>query len=196
MTSASPDCDVTFIVRTLDDEERVGHALLRIARYLAAHELRAEILVADEGSGDNTVAVAVMLRRQIRQIVVLHAAPGCGFRDACQRARGRVIVLADARTEAPLAPLGFALGRLRDGLDVVALGGRYLVARRTRAWRAFDALVGRRDAEAPMPMTAVERRFLRRARQLGLACTVTHRTPGRWRRWWQALRPSARTAPA
>jgi hypothetical protein len=194
MTIASPDCDVTFIVRTVDDEERVGHVLGRIARYLAAHQLHAEILVADEGSGDNTVAVAVMLRRQLREIAVLHAPPGCGFRDGCQRARGRVIVLADARTDAPLAPLGFALGRLRDGLDVVALGGRYLVLRRTRAWRAFDALVGPRDAK--MAMTVVERRFLRRARQLGLACTVTHRTPRRWLRWWQALRPSARTAPA
>ena len=79
---------------------------------------------------------------------MLHADKGDGFRHACQRARGRVIVLADARTDAPLAAVGYALGRLRDGLDVVALGGRYLVLRRTRAWRAFDALVGRRDAKA------------------------------------------------
>ncbi|HXU73423.1 MAG TPA: glycosyltransferase [Polyangia bacterium] len=170
MQSASPDCDVTFIVRTLDDEERIGHVLGRIARYLGAHHLTAEIVVADEGSGDNTVAVAIMLRRRIREIAVLHTSPGCGFRDACQRARGRVIVLADARTDAPLGAVGYALGRLRDGLDVVALGGRYLVMRRTRAWRAFEALVGRRDP------VAVETRFLRRARQLGLACTVTHRT--------------------
>lgn len=195
MTSASPDCDVTFIVRTSDDEERVGHVLGRIARYLAAHELHAEIIVADEGSGDNTVAVAVMLRRQLRQIVVLHAAPGAGFRDGCLRARGRVIVLADARTDAPLAPLGYALGRLRDGLDVVALGGRYLVFRRTRAWRAFDALVARRDLDAS-PIETVERRFVRRARQLGLEYAVTHRTKRRWQRWWRALRPSPKVAPA
>jgi hypothetical protein len=168
MTSASPD--VTFIVRTSDDEERIGHTLSRVSRYLGAQHLSAEILVADEGSGDNTVAVAVMLRRQIREIAVIHAAPGCGFRDACQRARGRIVVLADARTDAPLGAVGYAFGRLREGLDVVALGGRYLVFRRTRAWRAFDALVGRRD-----PL-AVEQRFLRRAKQLGLACAVTKRT--------------------
>ena len=89
-----------------------------------------------------------MLRRRIREIDILHAEPGAGFRDACQRARGRVLVLSDARTDAPLGAVGFALGRLRDGLDVVALGGRYLVLRRTRAWRAFDALVGRRDPRA------------------------------------------------
>jgi glycosyltransferase involved in cell wall biosynthesis len=176
MASASPDCDVTFIVRTFEDEERIGHVLRRTARYLAAHQLSAEIVVADEGSGDNTVAVAIMLRRQIREIRVLHCEPGVGIRDACQRARGRVIVVADARTDAPLGAVGYALGRLRDGLDVVALGGRYLVMRRTRAWRAFDALVGRRRDPV-----ALERRFLRRARQLDLACTVTHRT--RRRRW-------------
>ena len=106
---------------------------------------------------------------------MLHSEPGSGFRDACQRARGRVIVLADARTDAPLGAVGYALGRLRDGLDVVALGGRYLVLRRTRAWRAFDALVGRRDPRrarealpAPRPPARPD-------------CTVTHRT--RRRAW-------------
>ena len=187
MTSASPDCDVTFIVRTFDDEERIGHVLGRIARYLAAHRLSAEIIVADEGSGDNSVAVAIMLRRQIREIAVLHTEPGAGFRDACQRARGRVLVLGDARTDAPLAAVSYALGRLREGLDVVALGGRFLVMRRTRAWRAFDALAGRRDA------LAVEKRFLRRARQLGLACAVTHRTRRRpsWLRLFAFRGPRA-----
>src|SRR5579863_8864556 len=158
----TPDVDVTFIVRSCDDEERIGHVLRRAHAYLRQHRLTAEI-------------------------VVRHALPGHGFFDACQRARGRVIVLADARTEAPLAPLGYALGRLRDGLDVVALGGRYLVMRRTRTWRAFEALrVTRRD-----PLL-VQRRFLRRARQLDLACVVTERKrKPRWR-LWHVLRPTAR----
>jgi hypothetical protein len=167
------DYDVTFVLRTFDDEERVGHALRRAAAWLAARRLSAEIIVADEGSGDNTVAVAVMLRPQVRQVAVLHCDPGAGFHDACQRARGRVVVLADARTDAPLASIGYALGRLAEGLDLVALGGRYLVFRRTRAWRAFDALWTRR--RDPL---AVERRFVRRARSLGLACVVTQR-PGK-----------------
>jgi hypothetical protein len=180
----TPDVDVSFIVRTCDDEERLGHVVRRAWAYLRAHRLTAEIVIADEGSGDNTVAVAIMLRPLVRELVVRHAAPGQGFFDGCQRARGRVIVLADARTEAPLAPLGYALGRLREGLDVVALGGRYLVMRRTRAWRAFEALrVTRRD-----PL-AVQRRFMRRARQLGLTCVVTERARRRrWTRLWRAFR--------
>lgn len=183
--TTSPDCDVTFIVRAFDDEERVGHCLRRIAAWQRAHRLTAEILVADEGSGDNTVAVAIMLRRQIREIAIVHAAPGNGLHDACQRARGRIIVCADARIDAPLAALGYAFGRLRDGLDVVALGGRYLVFRRTRAWRALPALIGRRDFDK------IERRFVRRARAQGLECAITKR-PSRLSLRWLLPRPAIR----
>ncbi len=173
----APDCDVTVILRVRDDEERIGHALKRLASHLRALELGFEILVADEGSGDNTVAVTALWRPSLPELELLHAQPGEGYQLACERARGRAVVLYDARSEAPLGALGFALGRLGDGLDVVAVSGRYLVFRRTRAWRAFDALAQRRHAD-------VERRFLKRARALGLACTVTHpkRTP------WAALR--------
>jgi hypothetical protein len=118
--------------------------------------------------------------------VVLHAEPDRGFRDASVRARGRFIVLADARSDAPLAPLGFALSRLHDGVDIVSVSGRYLVVRRTRAWRAFDALAARREDLPGESMQRIERRFLRRARRLGLACSVIpvkERPP-----WWRSFR--------
>jgi hypothetical protein len=161
------DCEITVVVRVRDAEERIGHVLRRVAEHLRSQELGAEILVADEGSGDNTLAVAALLRPLWPEIEVMHARPGHGYYNACLRARGRVVVLYDAASDAPLGPLGFALARLRDGLDVVAVGGRYLVFRRTRAWRAFESLLHRRGP------ADVERRFLRRARALGLACTVT-----------------------
>jgi hypothetical protein len=166
---AGPDCDVTVVVRVLDDEERIGHLLRRLGAHLTSLQLRFEILVADEGSGDNTLAVATLLRPSVREIEIMHAEPSLGFHDACQRARGRVVVLYDARTDAPLSALGFALGRLRDGRDVVAVGGRFLVFKRTRAWKAFDALITRRRRPQ-----ALEKRFLKRARALGLDCAVTH----------------------
>lgn len=164
----APSCDVTVVVRTCDDEERIGHVLSRMASHLRALELSFEILVADEGSVDNTGAVVALLRSQVREVELVHTATCEAYYRGCERARGRVVVLQDARVDAPLSALGFALGRLREGFDVVALGGRYLVFKRTRVWRAFDALIQRRD-----PLV-VERRFLRRARALGLRATVTH----------------------
>ncbi len=167
-----PDCDITLVVRTCEDEERIGHLLRRWVGHLRALGLSSEVLIADEGSGDNTLAVVAMLRPTLGgaanvELEVLHVTANEGLRAGCERARGRALVICDARTEAPLAPLGFALERLRAGMDVVAVSGRYLVLRRTRAWRAFDALAQRRDARL------VEKRFLRRARSLGLHCAVT-----------------------
>jgi hypothetical protein len=67
----------------------------------------------------------------------------------------------------------------------VALGGRYLVLRRTRAWRAFDALVWRRRDPR-----SLERRLIRRARALDLQCVVTHPPPQN--RWARLLAPFPR----
>ena len=178
------DCDLTVVVRVCDDEERIGHVLRRVAAHLTSLKLSFEILVADEGSGDNTLAVATLLRPTVRQIELMESRRSFGFFDACQRARGHAIMLYDARTEAPLSALGFALGRLRDGRDVVAVGGRFLVFKRTRAWRAFDALVTRRRRPR-----VLEKRFLRRARSLGLDCAVTHEKP-KLLQAWHRLRPA------
>jgi hypothetical protein len=172
-----PDCDITVVVRVCDEEERIGHVLRRLASHLRSLKLGFEILLADEGSVDNTLAVAALWRPTLAELEVIHAEPGAGYFVGCQQARGRALLLYDVRSDAPLGALGFALGRLAGGADVVAVGGRYLVLRRTRAWRAFDALQQRSHAD-------VEKRLLRRARSLGLRCEVTsaRRTP------WALLR--------
>jgi hypothetical protein len=170
------DCEVTVVVRACDDEERVGHVVRRLAHHLRSLELSSEILIADEGSGDNTLAVAALLRPALR-LEVLHAEPDHGFYRGCERARGRYVVLYDARTDAPLSALGFALAKLSSGLDLVAVSGRFLAFRRTRALRAFDALIERRNPNL------IERRVLRRARSLGLQISVTNaRRSSAWAR--------------
>jgi glycosyltransferase involved in cell wall biosynthesis len=172
MTHASADCDLSFVLRCCDDEERIGHAIQRLSAHLRGMGLKFELLLVDEGSVDNTLAVAALLRSRHPELTVLHASAGQGYVLGAERARGRIVVAADVRTDAPLATLGYALGRVERGLDVVALGGRFLVFRRTRSLRALDALaVTRRDART------VERRFVRRARSLGLGAAVTHGGP-------------------
>lgn len=180
--STLPDVDVTVVVRVCEDEERIGLVIQRLARHLRSLRCSFELLVADEGSGDNTVAIAVLLKPGMPELEVLHAAPGRGWALGCGRARGRALLLYDARSDAPLAGLGYALERLRLGVDVVAVSHKYLVLRRTRAWRAFDALgsVGKRRDPA-----ILEARMLRRARALQLRCEVA--LESRRRRAWERL---------
>lgn len=159
---AVAEVDVSVIVRCRDDEERIGHVISRTTEHLKSLDLTYEILVADEGSGDNTCAVATLLRREHKDLEVLHRDEQSSLVDAAQRARGKTLLLIEARVPVDgLAPLGFVLGRINDDLDLFVMSGRYIVLRRTRTWRAFDAL-HQRD------WPAVERRLVERATELGL----------------------------
>lgn len=175
-----PDPDLTAVVICRDDEERVGHLVRRLAAHLRSLGLRFEILAVDEHSGDNTLAVLSLLRRELPELtVVAGAAPGRGLIRGAERAHGRTLLLLDARCDSPLSALGFALARIEGGMDGLAVNGRYLVLHRTRAHRAFDALVHRRDTGD------LHQRVLRRARALGLRVDLTARRP-------HAQRPLAR----
>lgn len=197
MTHPLGDCDLSFVLRTRDDEERIGYGIQRLCAHLRGMNLRFELLVVDEDSGDNTLAIAALVRSRFPEVEVHHAEAGQAYVVGAERARGRVVVASDLRNEAPLAALAYALGRVERGLDVVALGGRFLVFRRTRGLRALDALAAaRRDSRAPLG--DVERRFVRRARAVGLSAVVTHRGRraatrhllGRWLRHMLDRRPT------
>lgn len=188
MTHATRDCELSFVLRCRDDEERIGHMILRIAAHLRELGLRFELLVVDEGSGDNTLAIAALLRATHPELETMHAASGRGFLVGAERARGRVVVVSDVRTEAPLALLGYALRRVERGADAVILSSRLLVFRRTRALLAIDALATPRRALSP------DRRFVRRARSLGLGVVELHapRLPGPQRalEWLRYMLPA------
>lgn len=170
MQQRKPDPDITAIVICRDDEERVGHTVRRLSAHLRALGLHAEILALDEHSGDNTLAVLSLLRREIPELtVVAGVAPGRGYLHGARRAHGRALLLLDARCESPLSALGFALARIEGGMDGLAVSGRFLVVHRTRAQRAFDALVHRRDT------AEMHDRLLRRARALGLKVDLAAR---------------------
>src|SRR5690242_12900769 len=122
MPHRKPDLDVTAIVICRDDEERVGHTVRRLAIHLRSLGLRSEILVFDEHSGDNTLAVLSLLRRELPEMTVTAGvAPGRGFQQGAQRAHGRALLLLDARCDSPLSALGFALTRIDAGMDGMAV---------------------------------------------------------------------------
>ncbi len=173
------DLDTSVLIVCRDDEEHVGHLIRRVAGHLAALELRYEILLFDEGSGDNSLALLSLLKRELPQLDVFAGVDeGRGFVRGAELARGRTLLLLDARSEAPFSAVGFALQRIREGADAVIVAGRYLVLHRIRALRAHDTLVHHRDT------LELERRFVRRARSLGLEVAVAARPspPTPWAR--------------
>ena len=174
------DLDLTVIIACRDDDERVGHCVRRVAEHLRHLGLRNEILAVDEGSADNTLPLLALLKREIPTLSILAGTPsGRAFVRGVALARGRAVLLIDARSEAPLSAVGHALRRIGRGQDAVAIAGRYLVLHRTRTLRAHGSLAHRRDA------ADLERRFLRRAASLRLVVGIAatrRRAPSVWER--------------
>jgi len=158
-----PVPEVTAIVVCRDDEERVGHTVSRLHAHLTSLGLRAEIVAVDERSRDNTLSLLALLKRDVPGLVVeAGVRPGQGIVRGVAKARGKSLIILDARCQSPLSALGFALMRLEAGRDGVAVGGRYLVLDRKKALATASALVHHRDP------AALHERYLRRARAAGL----------------------------
>lgn len=154
---ASPEMDVSVVIPFADDEDRVAGLARRIAAHLRELVVRFEILAVDEDSGDNSVAVLSLLRTELPELRVLSApGRGHGFAAGAREARGRTLWLMDVtHGDASLSAFGWAYARLAGGTDVVVVERRYVLCRRTRAWRVLDSMRGRGEV--------FERRFMRRA---------------------------------
>lgn len=169
--------EMTIVVAVGDVEEVVGHRVRAVAAHLRSLGLRFEILAVDAGSTDNSFGVLALLARQVPEMRALpHAAVGHAFLRGTAEARGEIVVLLDASVPAPLAPLGWAVGRLASSRQAVILRGRYIVARRAAALPVIARACERfRSLERRF-----ERRFERAAVELGVDVVGTRprRGPG------------------
>jgi dolichyl-phosphate beta-glucosyltransferase len=120
---------LSIVIPAYNEEKRLGASLSRIAEYLDARSVDAEVLVVDDGSKDKTadVAAKALSGRRGRVIVnVENRGKGYSFRRGVLEAQGRFVLMSDADLSTPIedhAKLA-AVIRQRD-LDVV-IGSRAL----------------------------------------------------------------------
>lgn len=126
MTAESKDLpnsiEVSIVLPCLNEERTVAKCVAQALSFFAAHQVRGEVVVADNGSTDHSAEVAFS-----SGAIVVHArekgygnALRCGFRAA----RGRLIIMADADESYDLANLMPFVDRLRAGYDLV-MGNRF-----------------------------------------------------------------------
>jgi hypothetical protein len=158
-SSAPPEISVVIAVG--DHEDAIGHDIRRVTEHLDRLGHTHEILVVNAGSDDNSLSIARLLATSHRALRVLSRdVGGRAFLRGASEARGEIVVLMEAGRRSPLAPLGWALSRLRAGRDAVVLRGRYVVARRLTALPVVVRASG--------PGLLFEPVFERRAQELGI----------------------------
>ena len=119
-----PTPELTVVIPAFDEAQRIGGSLAKISAYLAGRSLSHEILVADDGSNDDTAAVAAAYAEQ--GVRVLRAARNQGKGAAVRRgvlaSRGRRVLLTDADLSTPIEDVARLEPRLAD--SAVVFGSR------------------------------------------------------------------------
>lgn len=120
---------LSIVVPAYNEEQRILGSLAKIASYIDAAGLDAEVLVVDDGSKDRTAEVGAKALSGMRGRVIRNGenrGKGYSVRHGVLEARGRFVLLTDADLSTPIEDYAKLAAVMRDrDLDVV-IGSRAL----------------------------------------------------------------------
>jgi len=119
--------DLSVVVPAFNEAGRLPASLRRVRAYLEERRERFEIVVVDDGSRDDTAAVARAALRECDRVLVSPANRGKGHatRRGMLAARGALRLMTDADLSTPIADLTRLRSRIDAGADV-AIASRAL----------------------------------------------------------------------
>ncbi|TDN38683.1 dolichyl-phosphate beta-glucosyltransferase [Hymenobacter sp. UV11] len=123
--------ELSLIIPAFNEAQRIGLTLRRAHRFLAARPASFEILVVDDGSTDDTVALVTALACKLPGLRVLcspaNRGKGHAVRLGMRAATGGIRLFSDADGSTPIDELDPLLQALAEGADI-AIGSRYLAS--------------------------------------------------------------------
>jgi glycosyltransferase involved in cell wall biosynthesis len=117
---------VTVVIPAYNEARRLPDSIRRVQDYLRQQPYKSELIVVDDGSSDNTAALAdeaATADPSIRVIHNPHMGKGVAVRTGMLAGTGRYILYSDADLSTPIAELAKLLSWLERGYDV-AIGSR------------------------------------------------------------------------
>lgn len=120
--TATTDLEVSVVLPCLDEARTLGTCIDHARRAMAAMGVHGEVVVADNGSTDDSRGIAT--RAGARVVDVPERGYGAALRAGIAAARGRYVVMADADDSYALEDLAPFVERLRTGEQLV-MGNRF-----------------------------------------------------------------------
>lgn len=114
--------EVTIVMPCLNEERTVGTCIQKVKKFLRENQIHGEIIIADNGSADQSVQLARSLGACI--VHVSDKGYGSALRGGFQQASGKYIIMADADDSYDLENLMPFIDKLREGYDLV-MGNRF-----------------------------------------------------------------------
>src|SRR4030095_6778893 len=120
------DIQLSIIIPAYNEQARLPRTVLETIRWCTTRNLDFELIIADDGSRDGTLALARLFEEgdaRIHAIACPHRGKGATVRMGMLNSKGRFVLFMDADGATPLTEIPELLGALEEGHDV-AIGSR------------------------------------------------------------------------
>lgn len=114
--------ELTILMPCLNEEVTIGICIQHALRGISNNDISGEIVVADNGSTDQSVAIAESMGARV--IHVKEKGYGNALRAGIEAAKGKYIIMGDSDCSYDFGEISQFIDRLRQGNDLV-MGNRY-----------------------------------------------------------------------
>ncbi len=116
------EIDLSVVLPCLNEEKAIGICVRKIKDVFHKHKINGEIIVADNGSSDNSAAIA---EKEGARVVVEHVKGyGAAYLRGLREAKGRHIIMGDSDNTYDFNDIPHFLEKLHQGYDFV-MGSRF-----------------------------------------------------------------------
>ena len=117
------EIELTILMPCLNEAETIGDCVRKATQFLHKHGVSGEVVIADNGSTDGSIAIAESLGARV--VPVPTRGYGAALIGGIAAARGRYVIMGDADDSYDFSNLSPFLDELRRGSDLV-MGNRFL----------------------------------------------------------------------
>jgi dolichyl-phosphate beta-glucosyltransferase len=120
------EIELSIVIPAYNEQERLPRTVLKTIRWCAARSLNFELIIVDDGSRDNTLAIARLFEEsntRVRTLACPHMGKGAAVRTGILDAKGQFVLFMDADAATPLDEIPKLLTAIEAGNDL-AIGSR------------------------------------------------------------------------
>ncbi|KAF0114196.1 MAG: glycosyl transferase family 2 [Hyphomonadaceae bacterium] len=116
------DIELSIVMPCLDEAETLGICIQKCQNFIKAHNLSAEIIIADNGSTDGSQKIATDVGARVVPVTI--RGYGAALIGGIEAAKGRYVAMGDADDSYDFATLMPFIEKLRAGYDL-CMGNRF-----------------------------------------------------------------------